>query len=146
MVRGEGVLIGVRSALQKCTARTLDGAGAGLYRTFSRTLSRIKIIAMQNATPAAIAVLVLELVPAAAFGIAGRRIGRSCARWPSTLRNALPVLCALPYALISWSQQMFSWRWCALYAALPVAIAWLLGQAVIADPEQRGNWRDAIVL
>jgi membrane protease YdiL (CAAX protease family) len=41
---------------------------------------------------------------------------------------------------------MFSWRWCALYAALPVAIAWLLGQAAIADPEQRGNWRDAIVL
>ena len=43
-------------------------------------------------------------------------------------------------------QQMFSWKWCALYAALPVAIAWLLGQAAIADPEQRGNWRDAIVL
>ena len=41
---------------------------------------------------------------------------------------------------------MFSWRWCALYAALPVAIAWLLGQAAIADPEQRGNWRDAIIL
>jgi membrane protease YdiL (CAAX protease family) len=41
---------------------------------------------------------------------------------------------------------MFSWKWCALYAALPVAIAWLLGQAAIADPEQRGNWRDAIIL
>jgi hypothetical protein len=41
---------------------------------------------------------------------------------------------------------MFSWKWCALYAALPVGIAWLLGQAAIADPEQRGNWRDAIVL
>jgi membrane protease YdiL (CAAX protease family) len=41
---------------------------------------------------------------------------------------------------------MFSWKWCALYAALPMAIAWLLGRAAIADPEQRGNWRDAIVL
>ncbi|MGB9205535.1 MAG: CPBP family intramembrane glutamic endopeptidase [Terriglobales bacterium] len=41
---------------------------------------------------------------------------------------------------------MFSWKWCALYVALPVAIAWLLAQAAIADPEQRGNWRDAIVL
>ena len=41
---------------------------------------------------------------------------------------------------------MFSWKWCALYAALPVAIAWVLGRAAIADPEQRGNWRDAIVL
>ena len=101
---------------------------------------------MQNATPADIAVLVLELTPAAVFGFAGERVGRACARWPSTVRSALPVLCALPYVLISCSHQMFSWRWCALYAALPVAIAWLLGQAAIADPEQRGNWRDAIIL
>ena len=101
---------------------------------------------MQNATPAAVAVLVLELIPAAVFGLAGERVGRACARWPSTLRTALPVLCALPYVLISFSHQMFSWKWCVLYAALPVAIAWLLGQAAIADPEQRGNWRDAIVL
>jgi membrane protease YdiL (CAAX protease family) len=41
---------------------------------------------------------------------------------------------------------MFSWKWCALYATLPVAIVWLLGRAAIADPKQRGNWRDAIVL
>jgi hypothetical protein len=101
---------------------------------------------MQNATPAAIAVLVLELAPAAVFGLAGERVGRACARWPVTVRTSVPVLCALPYVLLSWSQQMFSWKWCALYAALPVAIAWLLGQAAIADPEQRGNWRDAIVL
>src|SRR5208337_1797168 len=146
MVRGEGVLIGVRSALQKCTARTLDGAGAGLYRTFSQTLSRIKIVAMQNATPAAIAVLVLELMPATVFALAGERVGQACARWPSTVRTALPVFCVLPYVLLSCSHQMFSWEWCALYAALPVAIAWLLGQAAIADPEQRGNWRDAIIL
>jgi len=91
-------------------------------------------------------VLVLELTPAALFGLAGERIGRVCARWPIALRTALPALCALPYVLLSTSQQMFSWKWCALYAALPVAIAWLLGQAAIADPEQRGNWRDVIVL
>jgi membrane protease YdiL (CAAX protease family) len=101
---------------------------------------------MQNAGPVAIAVLVLELTPAVAFGFAGERIGRACARWPSAVRTILPVLCALPYVLISLSQHMFSWRWCALYAVLPVAIAWLLGQAAIADPEQRGNWRDAIIL
>ena len=101
---------------------------------------------MQNATPAAIAVLALELAPAAAFGLAGERVGRACARWPSSIRIALPVLCALPYVLISYSHQMFSWKWCALYALLPVAIAWLLGQAARADPEQRGTWRDAIIL
>jgi membrane protease YdiL (CAAX protease family) len=48
--------------------------------------------------------------------------------------------------LISASEHIFSWRWCALYAVLPVAIAWLLSQAAVADPEQRGNWRDAIIL
>jgi len=101
---------------------------------------------MQNVTPAAITVLVLELAPAAMFGFAGKWVGQACARWPSTLRTVLPALCALPYVLLSLSQQMFSWRWWALYAALPVAIAWLLGQAAIVDPEQRGNWRDAIVL
>jgi uncharacterized protein len=101
---------------------------------------------MQNATPAAIAVLVLELMPAAVFGFAGERVGQSCVRWPSSVRIALPVFCALPYGLISWSHHMFSWKWCALYAVVPVAIAWLLGQASVADPEQRGNWRDAIIL
>jgi membrane protease YdiL (CAAX protease family) len=101
---------------------------------------------MQNATPAAIAVLVLELAPAAVFGFAGERVGQAVARWPSAVRTALPVICALPYILISSLRQMFSWEWCALYAVLPVAIAWLLGHAAVADPEQRGNWRDAIIL
>jgi hypothetical protein len=101
---------------------------------------------MRGATPAAIAVLVLELIPAAAFGLAGERMAQACARWPSALRTALPVVFALPYVLLAASQQMFSWWWCALYALLPVAIAWLLGQAAVADPKQRGNWRDAIVL
>jgi membrane protease YdiL (CAAX protease family) len=101
---------------------------------------------MQNASPADIAVLVLELAPAALLGLAGERVGHACSRWPSSLQTTLPVFCALPYVLISCSHQMFSWKWCALYAALPVAIAWLLAQAAIADPDQRGNWRDAVVL
>jgi CAAX protease family protein len=101
---------------------------------------------MQNASPTDLAVLVLELVPAALFAVASERIGHVCSRWPSSLRTVFPVLCALPYVLISGSHQMFSWKWCTLYAALPVAIAWLLGQAANADPKQRGNWRDAIIL
>ena len=101
---------------------------------------------MQNPSPAAIAVLVLELAPAALFALAGERVGQVCSRWRSSLRTALPVFCALPYVLISCSHQMFSWKWCVLYAVLPVAIAWLLGQAAIADPGQRGNWQDAIIL
>ncbi len=101
---------------------------------------------MQNATPAAIAVLAMELLPAAIFAFAGERVARACARWPSIIRITVPLVCVLPYILISYSHQMFSWKWCALYALLPVAIAWLLQQAAVADPEQRGNWRDAIIL
>src|ERR1700687_1581283 len=134
-------------ATQSPTASSRSSGSCRTFpRTFPRTLSRIKIVAMQNVTPAAIAVLVLELAPATVFALAGERIGQACARWPSTVRTALPLLCAIPYVLLSTSQQMFSWKWCVLYAALPVAIAWVLGRAAIADPEQRGNWRDAMVL
>ena len=101
---------------------------------------------MQNATPGAFAVLALELVPAALFGLAGKRVAKTTARWQPTFRTVLPAVLVLPYILISYSHQMFSWKWCALYVALPVAVAWLLAQAAIADPEQRGNWRDAIIL
>jgi membrane protease YdiL (CAAX protease family) len=40
----------------------------------------------------------------------------------------------------------FRWAWLAVYAALPVAIAALEAQARSADPEQRGNWRDYLIL
>ena len=101
---------------------------------------------MQNPTPADLAVLALELAPAVAFGLAGDRIARAAERWPRALRLLLPVICAVPYVLISASHQMFAWKWMALYTAVPVAVAWLLEAAAAADPEQRGNWRDAIVL
>jgi uncharacterized protein len=101
---------------------------------------------MQHFTPADLAVLALELVPAAVFGLAGERVAQAAARWPRRLRIGLPVLCAVPYVLIAVRHQMFSLSWLALYAMLPVAIAWLLAQAAAVDPDQRGNWRDAIIL
>jgi membrane protease YdiL (CAAX protease family) len=101
---------------------------------------------VQNYTPTDLAVLALELVPAAIFGLAGERAGRAAERWPRAVRILLPVVCVLPYALVSAAHQMFVWRWLALYGLLPVALAWLLAGAAATDPEQRGNWRDAIVL
>jgi len=101
---------------------------------------------MQHATPLAMATFVVELAPAIVFAFAGERVAQACARWPSSVRIASPVLCALPYVAISSSQHMFSWGWCVLYAVLPVGIAWLLVQAATSDPEQRGNWRDFTVL
>jgi membrane protease YdiL (CAAX protease family) len=101
---------------------------------------------MQNATPVVIAVLAAELVPAAAFGFAAERVATVVGRWPLALRVALPALLSVPYVVIAATQHMFHWRWFALYAALPVLIGWLLARAARADPEQRGNWRDALIL
>jgi len=101
---------------------------------------------VENVTPSAIAALAIELAPAVAFGLAAERITRAVQRWSIVPRVAFPALYVLPYILVSASHHIFRWRWFALYVGLPVAVAWLLGQAAAADPEQRGNWRDAIVL
>jgi membrane protease YdiL (CAAX protease family) len=101
---------------------------------------------MQNVNSAAIAALVIELAPVVAFGFAAKRIARAVQRWPVAARIAFPALCVLPYLLVSASQHIFRWQWFALYGVLPVAMAWLVERAAAADPEQRGNWRDTIVL
>jgi uncharacterized protein len=101
---------------------------------------------MTNATPVAIAVLLVELGPAFAFGCASERIAQTVARWSFAVRVALPSVLVVPYAVIALTQHMFRWHWFAVYAGLPVVIAWLLARAAAADPEQRGNWRDAVIL
>jgi uncharacterized protein len=101
---------------------------------------------MQNVTPAAIVAFGIELVPAVAFGFAGEHMARMVTRWPAWVRILLPSVLVLPYVLIATSQHMLRWPWFGLYAALPVVIAWLLERAAQADPERRGNWRDALIL
>ncbi len=101
---------------------------------------------MQNVTPIAIAALVLELAPAGIFGCAAERVARTVERWPLALRLCMPALLAAPYAMVAISEHIFRWEWFALYAALPVAIAWLLMHAAAADAGQHGNWRDGFIL
>src|SRR5271157_796581 len=101
---------------------------------------------MQNVTPVAIAALGLELALAVVFGCAAERVARVVERWPAAVRVCFPAWLVAPYLMVSISEHMFQWRWFALYAALPVAIAWLLRSASAADPEQRGDWRDALIL
>jgi membrane protease YdiL (CAAX protease family) len=101
---------------------------------------------MSNATPVVIAVLLAELVPAAAFAFAAERLVGALSHWPLTLRVAVPALLVLPYVIIAAAHHMFRWPWFGFYATLPVAMAWLLARAAVADPEQRGNWRDALIL
>jgi CAAX protease family protein len=104
------------------------------------------MLRMSNVTPVVIAVLVAELVSAAAFGFAAERVTRAIERWPMALRVALPALLVVPYVVIATTHHIFRWQWFALYAALPVVMAWLLARAAVADREQRGNWRDAAIL
>ena len=101
---------------------------------------------MSNVTPIAVVVVVIELLPGLVFGVGGERVQRAISGWPHSWRAAAPGLLALPYATVAVSSHMFRWKWLALYSILPVVIAWLLSQAAAADPEQRGNWRDALIL
>jgi hypothetical protein len=101
---------------------------------------------MQNASPAVITVLALELAPAAAFGFAGERVTAAISRCPRLLRLLIPALLAMPYAVLALQHHAFRSEWMLLYTLLPVIVAALLMQASVADPEQRGNWRDAFIL
>jgi uncharacterized protein len=101
---------------------------------------------MQYMTPAAIAAFGFELAVAVTFAFAAERIGPAVQKWPAALRVGVPAALVVPYLLVAISARTFAWQWCALYALLPVAIAWLLMRAATADPEQRGDWRDAFVL
>jgi len=101
---------------------------------------------MQNVTPVSVTVFAFELALAAAFGFAADSVTRVVQRWPAAVRVIVPVVLVLPYTLVSASEHMLRWQWAMLYAGLPVTIAWLLERAAKADPEQRGNWRDAVIL
>src|SRR5579885_3406735 len=101
---------------------------------------------MSNVSPSVIAVLVAELIPAAAFGFAGDRIARAMANWPAALRILAPSLLVLPYAILTLARHTFRWDWFAVYTLLPVVMAWFLARAAAADPAQCGNWRDALIL
>jgi uncharacterized protein len=92
------------------------------------------------------AAFAVELLVVVAFACAASWIARAVARWPRGLRIGFPALFVLPYVLVATSQHALAWEWFALYAGLPVVVAWLLDRAAAADLEQRGNWRDAIIL
>jgi uncharacterized protein len=67
-------------------------------------------------------------------------------RVPTVVRIVRPAVLCIPYTLVAISYGQFRWSWFALYLLLPVVTSWLLYSASVADPEQRGNWRDFVVL
>ncbi|MFY9979695.1 MAG: CPBP family intramembrane glutamic endopeptidase [Candidatus Sulfotelmatobacter sp.] len=101
---------------------------------------------MQFVNIPAAAASAFELAVAVTFAFAAKQITRAVQGLPAAVRILLPAVLVAPYLIVSIPAHMFWWKWCVLYAFLPVAIAWLLAHAAVADPEQRGNWRDAFIL
>src|ERR1700691_5824666 len=95
--------------------------------------------------PAIALAALLTLAPFFAAGFFPRSL-QLARRLPLVLRILAPALLGLPYALVSVSTGVFLWGWLALYTLVPVAISPLLYEASQADPEQRGGWRDFLIL
>src|ERR1700722_20930842 len=71
---------------------------------------------------------------------------RRTGQLPLRLRLLAPALLGVPYALVSMFTGLFRWSWLSLYTLLPVSINLLLYGASLADPEQKGEWRDFLIL
>lgn len=67
-------------------------------------------------------------------------------RMPVWAQLGCPAVLCIPYLLVTCAAGNFQWGWLALYALLPDAVAILLWQARRADKDNRGNWRDFLVL
>jgi membrane protease YdiL (CAAX protease family) len=95
--------------------------------------------------PIVIAAL-LSLVPYLAEAFFGRQLATAAEKFSVAARLLVPAVLCVPYAIVGISFGIFRWHWLALYAILPIVIAVMLHQARLTDAEQRGNWRDYLVL
>jgi len=96
--------------------------------------------------PGVVVAAVLLLAPMLAAGFCPAFVEK-LGRWlPRAVRLAGPVLLCVPYVLTARSFGIFKWGWLAIYALVPVGIAFLLEQARDEDARGRGNWRDFVVL
>lgn len=96
--------------------------------------------------PEVVVAALLILIPMLGTAFFPGRVKALAQALPQTSRLAAPALLCVPYALVASSFGIFHWSWMALYALLPVAIAFLMSQAAGDDPGLQGNWRDFLVL
>ncbi len=89
---------------------------------------------------------ILALLPMLAAAFAPEHFRALPQRLPRMLRIAIPALLCVPYALTALAAGRMHPAWLAVYALLPVLIAWMSAQAAEADPEQHGDWRDFLLL
>lgn len=97
-------------------------------------------------TYSAVAALTWSLIPLLTFGFAASWVNKVCHRLPLAVQVALPAVFGVPYVIVSHSASNLHWDWLALYLLLPVTLAALLWRAAQRDPDQKGNWRDFLVL
>ena len=97
-------------------------------------------------TPANAAAALLALIPFLGVAFFPQAAAVWVGRLPVGARLAAPAAMCIPYVLVAIGGHVFRWEWLAVYALLPVAAAAFLWQAAQADPGQRGNWRDFLVL
>ena len=97
-------------------------------------------------TPPIIAAALLLLIPYLAACFFASSLLKASQQIPQWLRILAPSVLCLSYATVAIAGGIFRWHWLALYAIIPIAIAFLMHQARTADPEQHGNWRDYLVL
>ena len=97
-------------------------------------------------TPANTIAALLTLIPLLAAAFFARRVAGCAGKLPWWVQILAPAVLCVPYVLVACPAGQFRWYWFGLYVALQVAVEALLWQAVHADPEQRGNWRDFLVL
>jgi membrane protease YdiL (CAAX protease family) len=91
---------------------------------------------------------VIALAPYLAAAFFPEYLSRRVQGLNTWLRFCLPALLCLPYVLVTMAAGDFRWQWLVLYAALPPAVAVLLGQEAGKEVHGRfgGNWREFVVL
>jgi hypothetical protein len=97
-------------------------------------------------TPLNVIAALLVLIPLIAAAFFPERVAGCARRLPGWAQILCPSALSIVYLLVTCAAGQFRWGWFALYAMLPAAVAGALCQATIADPGQRGNWRDFLVL
>ena len=88
----------------------------------------------------------LTLLPLLVVGFAGEWVARRSEQLPGWARAMQAAALCVPYALVSSAGGMFRWTWLVVYALVPVVVAGLMLDGKRADPEQRGTWRELLVL
>jgi len=101
---------------------------------------------MQFVTPANLVAALLLLIPYLAIAFFPDVVIARVRSIPQWRQLTAPAALSIPYALVAGSGGTFRLSWFAVYLLLPVAVAAAEWDATRVDANQRGNWRDFLIL